>query len=109
MRDGHRDDQTNKKTDVLLNRHTTDRSNKPSRPQFLLQTAETHFALSLTFVYITSQRISHFLIHYQEITSRISDYFANQRLLAGLEKKNSNKVSSKLSQREVKITTKLQY
>ena len=32
MRDGQRDDQTDEKTDVLLNHHTTGRTSKPSRP-----------------------------------------------------------------------------
>ena len=37
MRDGQRHDQTDKKTDVLLNHHTTGRTNKPSRPLFFLK------------------------------------------------------------------------
>ena len=37
MRYGQRDDQTDEKTDVLLNRHTTGRTNKPSRPLFFLK------------------------------------------------------------------------
>ena len=37
VRHGQRDDQTDKKTDVLLNHHTTGRSNKPSRPWFFLK------------------------------------------------------------------------
>ena len=37
MRDGQRDDQTDEKTDVLLNQYTTGISNKPSRPLFFLK------------------------------------------------------------------------
>ena len=110
MRGEQRDDQTDEKTDVLLNHHTTGRFNKPSRPLFFLKRLSPDCRYPLCIIpNLTSKRIPHFLLHYQEITSRISDYFANQRMLEGLEKKHSNKESSKPSQREVKITTKLQY